>query len=60
MGALEGAREPFRQLAWAHGQRKEHGYGRRQVKKCAKELDGGGVGPMEVVEHEYQRLGLRE
>ena len=60
MGALERGCEPFGHLARAHGQRQEHRCGRRQMEQCAEQLDGGRVGPMEVVEHENERLGPRE
>ena len=60
MRPLERAREPLRHLSWPDGQRDEHGCVRRTTKERGKEFDGCGVGPVDVVEHEHERLGRRQ
>ena len=60
MRPLERGRETLRHLAGAVRQRHEHGRGRRPAQQRAEQLDRRRVGPVEVVEHEHERLRRRE
>ena len=52
--------EPLAHLPRPHGQRDEYLSGRRSVEERAEQLDRRRIRPVDVVEHEHQRLGLRE
>ena len=43
-------------VARTHGQRQEHRRGRRPAEQRSEQLDRRRVGPVEVVEHEHERL----
>ena len=47
-------------MARPHGQRQEHRRGGRPAQERAQQLDRRRVGPVQVVEHEHERLGRRE
>jgi hypothetical protein len=57
---LERARQTLRQLARTHGQRQEHRRSRRPAEKRAEQLDRRRVGPVEVIQYEYERLRRRK
>ncbi len=60
VGALDGCGEPLRDLARPDGERRQHRSCGRPVQQGAEQLDGRGVGPVEVVEDEDERLRARE
>ena len=60
MRAIERRRQTLRHLARTDGQREEHGSRRWAAEERADQLHGGRVGPVEVVEHEHERLHRRK
>src|SRR5438477_5939504 len=60
MRPLERCCKTVRRLARAERCCNEHGGSRRPAQECAEQLDRRRVGPVEVVEHEYERPRLRE
>src|SRR4029079_4987523 len=60
VGTLERGGQTLRHLARTHGQREQHRRGRRPAQKRAYHLEGRRVGPVEVVEHEHERLRRRQ
>ena len=58
--SLERVRQPVRRLTGPNRQRDEHGRVRWPTKKRTQQLDRCRISPMDVVEHEYERLGRRE
>ena len=60
VGALDRCGEPTGDLARPQRQRRENRGGGRPAQQGAEQLDGRGVGPVEVVEEEDQRLRGRE
>ena len=57
---FERARQALGHVARTHGQREEDGRGRRTAQERSQQLDRGRVGPVQVVEHEHERLPRRE
>jgi hypothetical protein len=53
---LERGGEALRQLARANGEREQHRRRRHPAQERPHELDGGSVGPVQVVETEHDRL----
>src|SRR3954464_13975885 len=60
MCSLDRGREPFAHLPWSDSHCQQHLCGRGPMKKRTEQFDGGRIRPVEVVEHEYDRLGLRQ
>ncbi len=58
--ALEGGRQALRALPRTDRHREEHGRRRRAAQQGAEQLDRAGVGPVQVVEDQHQRLGRSE
>ena len=58
--AVKGAAEPRGQLVGPGREREQHAGGGRPVQQRDEQVDRCGVGPVEVVEHEHERLGGRE
>ena len=52
--------EPVGHLPRPHGERDEYLRGRRSVEERAEQLDRRRIRPVDVIEHEHHRLGLRE
>jgi hypothetical protein len=57
---LERGRQAVRHVARAHREREEDRRGRRPAQQRSEQLDRRRVGPVEVVEHEHERLRRRE
>ena len=52
--------EPLAHLPRSRGERDEYRRGRRSMEERAEQLDRRRIGPVDVVEHQHHRLGLRE
>jgi hypothetical protein len=57
---LEGSGQPLRHLARTHCHGDQHRRAGRPPQQRSEQLDRPGVGPVEVVEHQHERLGGRE
>src|SRR4029077_18114688 len=57
---FDGGPEPLAYLPWPYGEREQHSRDGRSVEERAEQLDRCGIRPVDVVEHEHDRLGLRE
>ena len=60
VGAFERSGQPLRALSWADRHREQHGRRRRAAQERADQLDRPGVGPVQVVEDQDERLRRRE
>ncbi len=60
MCPLEGGRQTIRRLPGARGHREKDGGGRRAPEESAQQLDRAGVGPVQVVENQDERLCRRK
>ena len=59
-GALQRPREPLRHLARADGDREQHARGGRPSQQRAEQFDRAGIGPVQVVQDQHQRLRRRQ
>jgi hypothetical protein len=59
-GASERAREPLWHLVRPDAEREQHAFSRRPLEQRAEKLDRRRVRPVQVVEHEHERLPARK
>ena len=60
MRPFNGGAEPLAHLSRPRGQRDEYLSGWRSMEERAEQLDRRRIRPVDVVQHENHRLGLRE